>query len=119
MLTEVRNPTSSTVPVGEAREDEALREVVAPAAEQTAEQRIGRAAVRGALIGIAVAIPLFFVVGIITGAGTGAAVVLGLFCALWGGPGLGGMSGAVAAFAKEERREAEAARERTTALTRR
>jgi hypothetical protein len=110
MLAEVRNTTSPTVPLDDGHHNAALRLVADPSLERTPEQRVGRAAVVGALIGIAVAIPLFFVVGLITGAGVRAAVVLALFCALWGGPGLGGMSGAVAAFAKEERREAEAAR---------
>jgi hypothetical protein len=108
MLTEVRNTTSSRLPVGDPQP--VLSEPVDHPVERTPEQRIGRSAVHGAVIGIAIALPLFFGVGIITGAGAGGAVVLALFCALWGGPGLGGMSGAVAAFAKEERREAEAAR---------
>jgi hypothetical protein len=110
MLTEVRNTTSPGSPVGDGHEDEVLSELVDRSVERTPEQRIGRAGVIGAVVGVAVAIPLFFVVGVITGAGRGAAVVLALFCAFWGGLGLGGMSGAVAGFAKEERREAEAAR---------
>ena len=121
MLTEVRS-TRSPAPVDDGHEPppRAHRPRTEPAAvpspsvdrsvERTAEQRIGRAAVVGCVIGIALMVPAFFVVGIATGAGTAGAVGIALFCSFWGGLGLGGMWGAVAAFGQEERREAEAAR---------
>ena len=89
------------------------RESIDRAVEGTPEQRIGRAAVIGGVIGVAVMVPAVFVLGIVVGAGTAGAIGLALFCSFWGGLGLGGMWGAVAAFGQEERREAEAARART------
>jgi hypothetical protein len=116
MLTEVRETTSRALPVGDGREGTVLEAPVDRSLERTPEQHVAHAAVVGAAVGVAVAIPLFFVVGIITGAGVGPAVLLALFCAFWGGLGLGGMAGAVAGFAKEERREAQLAGERRSAV---
>jgi hypothetical protein len=116
MLAEVRETTSPAVPSGAGREGAVLRAVAGSSVEQTPEQRVGRAAVVGAVVGLAVTVPMFFVVGIITGAGVGGAIALALFCGCLGGVGLGGMEGAVACFAKEERREAEAARARRSAV---
>jgi hypothetical protein len=128
MLTEVRNATSPGSPVGDRRGDRQRAEArrtregpvtsksIDPAVERTPEQRIGRAAVIGGVIGVTAMIPAVFVLGIVAGAGTAGAIGLALFCSFWGGLGLGCMEGAVAGFAKEERREAEAAREVTAAV---
>ncbi len=128
MLTEQPSTTSSparddqeVLPHADARGVHpvaAVREAQDRSVAQTPEQRVGRAGVVGAVIGAMVAIPTFFVLGIATGAGTAGAIGLALFCAFWGGLGLGAMWGAVAGFTKEERRELLEARERGSAILR-
>lgn len=82
----------------------------------TPDQHIGRGAVIGAAIGVTVLFPAVLLLGLAVGAGAASAVGLALVCAFWGGLGLGAMEGAVAAVAREERREAEAARREASAL---
>jgi hypothetical protein len=77
----------------------------------TPDQYIGRGAVIGAAVGVTVIFPAVLVLGLAVGAGAASAVGLGLVAAFWGGLGLGAMEGAVAAVAREERREAAARRE--------
>jgi hypothetical protein len=124
MLTEVRSTTSGgdgndrrqRADARRMREGLATSKPIDRAVERTPEQRIGRAAVIGGVIGVAVGLPAFFVLGIVAGAGTAGAIGIALFCSFLGGLGLGCMEGAVAGFAKEERREAEAAREVASAV---
>jgi hypothetical protein len=127
MITEVRSTSSPRSPArdgcgGRQRADAqqlqdgaALSTTVDGSTERTPDQRIARAAVIGAAIGVATLFPAVFALLIVAGAGTAAAIGVALFCSFWGGLGLGGMEGAVAGFTKEERREAEAAREHVTA----
>jgi hypothetical protein len=127
MLSEVRSTTSPGSQRGDGndgrradarrvREGLATSQSIDRTVERTPEQRVVRAAVIGAVIGVAVALPAFFVLGIAVGAGTAGAIGIALFCSFLGGLGLGGMEGAVAGFAKEERREAQAAREVASAV---
>jgi hypothetical protein len=67
------------------------------AAPETTNEMAGlaRAFVIGSIVGF---IAVFLVLGGMTyyaGAGLGAAVVVGVFTAAWGGPGFGGMMGAI------------------------
>ncbi|MGH9042577.1 MAG: hypothetical protein ACRDZ3_20375 [Acidimicrobiia bacterium] len=56
---------------------------------------IGRAAVTGALVGFVVVLTLVSGIALAAGAGLIGALGVGAFAALWGGPGWGGMVGAV------------------------
>jgi hypothetical protein len=56
---------------------------------------IGRAAVAGACVGFLVVLTLVGGIVLAAGAGVVSALGVGAFVALWGGPGWGGMVGAV------------------------
>ena len=59
------------------------------------EAGIGRAAVNGALLGFVVVLAVVTGIALAAGAGLISALGVGAFAALWGGPGWGGMVGAV------------------------
>jgi hypothetical protein len=81
----------------------------APAAEVapelTVEQRVGRAAWRGVLIGLVAMAALGTGLGLATGYDMIESLGLGAFAAIWGGPGFGGMLGAILAYVRAEQRE--------------
>jgi hypothetical protein len=71
------------------------------------ETGIGHAAVNGAIIGFVVVLTIVSGIALAAGAGLGSALGVGAFAALWGGPGWGGMVGAVRCadrIADEERK---------------
>lgn len=61
------------------------------------EERPGlvRAFVIGAVVGFVAVFTLFAGATLLLGLGVGPAIGIGLFTAFWGGPGFGGMMGAV------------------------
>jgi hypothetical protein len=59
------------------------------------EAGIGRAAVNGTLVGFVVVLAIVTGIALAAGAGVIGALGVGAFAALWGGPGWGGMVGAV------------------------
>lgn len=59
------------------------------------EAGLGRAFVLGSVIGAVLVFVFFVVVLTAAGASLAAAVGVGLFTAFWGGPGFGGMMGAI------------------------
>ena len=59
------------------------------------EAGIGRAAVNGALLGFVLVLAIVTGIALAAGAGAVSALAVGAFAALWGGPGWGGMVGAV------------------------
>jgi hypothetical protein len=69
---------------------------------------IGRAAVRGAIVGYFVVLTIIGSIVFATGAGFRAALAVGAFAGIWGGPGWGGMMAAQVQadrLAAEERSE--------------
>lgn len=56
---------------------------------------IGRAFVVGALIGFVLTLGVTGGITLLAGAGLGPAIAVGVYAGLWGGPGFGGMLGAV------------------------
>jgi hypothetical protein len=63
---------------------------------------LGRAFVRGSIVG---AVAMFVLLGgmaLAVGMGNGAALGVGAFTAFWGGPGFGGMMGAVLHYSRTE-----------------
>ena len=69
------------------------------------EPRFGRAAAIGSLIGIVVVGTYWAVVGLAADAGPGGALAIGLWAAVCGGIGYGGMIGAVTCIQRWERVE--------------
>lgn len=65
-----------------------------------ADDGIGKAFIAGSVIGFVLSFTLFGGVALLAGLGVGAAIGIGMFTALWGGPGFGGMMGAVLHFTK-------------------
>lgn len=66
------------------------------------EHGIGRAAVKGAIIAALIVGGFVLFVGLFTGAGLGASLGMGAFAAFFGGPGFGGMLGAVSHVGRHE-----------------
>ncbi len=62
---------------------------------EASEAGIGRAAATGAAIGFVVVLTIVACIALAGGAGVVSALAVGAFAALWGGPGWGGMVGAV------------------------
>lgn len=65
------------------------------------EGRIGRAALRGSIVGFVLFVVGAGGLGLLCGMGLGGALGLGVFTGLWGGPGFGGMFGAIMASERE------------------
>lgn len=63
---------------------------------------LARAFVRGSVVGSVVVFLLLGGLALATGAGLGPAVGVGAFTAFWGGPGFGGMMGAVLHYSRNE-----------------
>ncbi len=72
---------------------------------------IARAAITGAAVGYLVALMLVATIVLVAGGGLGAALGVGAFVAIWGGPGFGGM------VAAQRRADQVAAEERITQLS--
>jgi hypothetical protein len=62
---------------------------------EASEAGIGRAAANGAVIGFIVVLAIVGGIALVAGAGMVSALGVGAFAAVWGGPGWGGMVGAV------------------------
>ena len=75
------------------------------APELTVDQRVGRAAWHGVLIGLVGMTALGTGLGLATGYDMIGSLGLGAFAGVWGGPGFGGMVGAVLAYARAEHRQ--------------
>jgi hypothetical protein len=75
------------------------------APELTVDQRVGRAAWRGVLVGLVAMTALATGLGLATGYDMIASLGLGAFAGVWGGPGFGGMLGAILAYLREEQRD--------------
>ena len=67
------------------------------------ERGIGRAAARGALIGFVIVGAFVTAVGVYAGVPLAGAIAMGVFAGLFGGPGFGGMLGAVACATRNEK----------------
>ena len=76
----------------------------AAAPELTVDQRVGRAAWRGVLVGLAGMTVLATGLGLATGFDLIDSLGLGAFAGVWGGPGFGGMLGAILAYVHAEDR---------------
>jgi hypothetical protein len=63
---------------------------------------IVRAFVVGALVGCVATFMFFCSMSLILGLGLGPAIGIGAFTAFWGGPGFGGMMGAVLRYSRNE-----------------
>lgn len=63
---------------------------------------IVRAFVVGALVGCVATFTFFVAMSLILGLGLGPAIGIGAFTAFWGGPGFGGMMGAVLRYSRNE-----------------
>lgn len=75
------------------------------APELTVDQRIGRAAWHGVLVGLVAMSALGTGMGLAAGCALVDSLALGAFAGVWGGPGFGGMLGAILAYARAEHRE--------------
>jgi hypothetical protein len=64
----------------------------------TADQRLARAFLWGTLFGTIVVFAFCGGIALASGMGVPAAIGIGVFTALWGGPGFGGMMGATVYF---------------------
>ncbi len=64
------------------------------------DEGMGKAFIMGSVIGFVASFTLFGGVALAAGLGTGAALGIGAFTAFWGGPGFGGMMGAVLHFSR-------------------
>lgn len=71
------------------------RTAVDPTAIDGMEAGIARAAAKGTLVGFVVVLTIVGGIALSAGAGVMGALGVGAFVALWGGPGWGGMVGAV------------------------
>jgi hypothetical protein len=67
------------------------------------ERGIGRAAVRGSIVGFVIICVFVTAVGMYAGVPLGGAIAMGVFAGLFGGPGFGGMLGAVAFATRQEK----------------
>jgi hypothetical protein len=63
---------------------------------------IVRAFVVGALVGCVATFTFFVAMSLLIGLGLGPAIGIGAFTAFWGGPGFGGMMGAVLRYSRNE-----------------
>lgn len=66
------------------------------------DRGLGKAFVLGSLIGFVVVFAIFGGLSLVAGLDAPAAAGLGFFTAVWGGPGFGGMMGAVLHHESEE-----------------
>ena len=82
------------------------------APELTVDQRVGRAAWHGVLIGLVGMTALGTGLGLATGYDMIGSLGLGAFAGVWGGPGFGGMLGAVLAYAARRAPRERARRDR-------
>lgn len=64
----------------------------------TADQRLGRALLWGTIIGSVLVFAFCGGIALAAGMGVPAAIGIGVFTAIWGGPGFGGMMGATVYF---------------------
>ena len=94
------SPTSAGTPTSPAASPAAP--LVAERAEP-ADTGLVRAFAIGAAIGAVAVFAVFFGVATALGLGTPAAIGIGAFTAAWGGPGFGGMMGAVLHITRAER----------------
>jgi hypothetical protein len=76
--------------------------VLPPPAPSNDDDGIVRAFVMGALVGCVATFAFFFAMSLILGLGLGPAIGIGAFTAFWGGPGFGGMMGAVLRYSRKE-----------------
>jgi hypothetical protein len=65
-----------------------------PPRVESSDAGVGRAAVRGAIIGYFAVLTIVSGIVLVVGAGLRAALAVGAFAAIWGGPGWGGMAAA-------------------------
>ena len=79
------------------------------AAPSTSDPGLGRAFALGSVIGFVVVFLVYSGVASVAGVSAVPAAAVGLFTAFWGGPGFGGMLGAVMFDERRKKREAEAA----------
>ena len=91
----VQDPRSEHVPTVAA-------DPVAGHAALDPEPGIGRAFAIGAVVGFFVSFVLFGALGLLVGMEPGAALGMAVYAAAWGGPGFGGMTGAVLHWASRE-----------------
>jgi hypothetical protein len=66
------------------------------------ENGLGRAFVIGSVVGFLLVFAFFVAVLILAGASVAAAIGVGLFAGFWGGPGFGGMMGAILHHTRHE-----------------
>ena len=77
-------------------------DITQPVAESSAEAGLGRAFVMGTVIGCVVVFLVLGGISLAVGLGVGPAIAIGAFTAFWGGPGFGGMMGAVLHHSRTE-----------------
>lgn len=76
--------------------------ITAVVPEAEAERGLVRAFVIGSIVGFVAVFVVFAGVTFGVGMGLGAAIGVGIFTACWGGPGFGGMMGAVLHHSKAD-----------------
>ena len=91
-----------SLPVPSHRAGSTSREATTPSVgtAMTADRRLGRAFLWGSLVGSVLVFAFCGGIALLAGMGTPAAIGIGLFTALWGGPGFGGMMGATLYFSE-------------------
>ncbi len=89
-----------SIPVPSHRPVSVRREATASSARAatSADGRLGRAFLWGSLVGSVIVFAFCGGIALLAGMGAPAAAGIGLFTALWGGPGFGGMMGATLYF---------------------
>lgn len=66
----------------------------------TADERLGRAFVKGTIAGTMLVFLFCGGISLLAGIRVGAAIGIGVFTAIWGGPGIGGAMGATVYFSQ-------------------
>ena len=74
----------------------------APPLAPSEESGLGEAFLKGSIVGFVVVFVLLGGVTLAAGMGVAAALAIGTFTAFWGGPGFGGMMGAVLHHSRTE-----------------
>lgn len=107
---EVEVPQPASLPLSTAQQplESSAQQPLASSAQQPLASSVdgdgglARAFVRGSVVGSVVVFLLLGGLALATGAGLGPAVGVGAFTAFWGGPGFGGMMGAVLHYSRNE-----------------